>query len=117
MAGDGPFVFPHGFQWGTATADHQIERAQPDDWTAFELSARADRKQTQTRLGLVPPGHIADIATVPASWIEKKADFDAHFDDDLGRATRAVPRPPTWLPARARRGWPRGARPRGAVVG
>ena len=86
MSGDGPFVFPHGFQWGTATADHQIERAQPDDWTAFEWSARADRKQTQTRLGLVPPGHIADIATVPASWIEHKADFDTHFDDDLGRA-------------------------------
>lgn len=84
--GDGPFVFPAGFQWGTATADHQIERAQADDWTAFEWRARADRLQTQTRLGMVPPGHIADIATVPASWIENKADFDTHVEDDLARA-------------------------------
>jgi len=81
--GDGPFTFPAGFLWGTATADHQIERAQPDDWTAFELSARKDRKQTEMRLGLVEPGHIAGIADVPLSWIENKTNHDDHIDDDI----------------------------------
>ncbi len=85
LPGDGPFVAPAGFLWGTATADHQIENAQPDDWTAFEWRARGDRLQNELRLGMVQPGHIAGIADVPASWIEKKTDFDHHVDDDLAR--------------------------------
>jgi beta-glucosidase len=85
LPGDGPFIGPAGFLWGTATADHQIENAQPDDWTAFEWRARGDRLQTELRLGMVQPGHIAGIADVPASWIEKKTDFDRHMDDDLAR--------------------------------
>jgi beta-glucosidase len=85
IPGDGPFVAPRGFLWGTATADHQIERAQPDDWTAFEWRARGDRLQTELRLGMVQPGHIGGIADVPASWIEKKTDFDGQMDDDLAR--------------------------------
>lgn len=81
--GDGPFVFPHGFQWGTATADHQIERAQPDDWYAFELAARRDKKQNETRLGLVEPGHIAGIVDMPLKWIENKTNHDDHIEDDI----------------------------------
>jgi len=85
FAGNGPFHMPPGFLWGTATADHQIERAQPDDWTAFEWRARADRLQTELRLGMVQPGHIGGIADVPASWIEKKTNFDDNIDGDLAR--------------------------------
>ncbi len=81
--GDGPFTFPDGFLWGTATADHQIERAQLDDWTAFELAARRDRKQNSIRLGLVEPGHIAAIADVPLSWIENKTNHDDNIDGDI----------------------------------
>ncbi len=81
--GEGPFSFPTGFLWGTATADHQIERAQLDDWTAFELSARKDRKQKEIRLGMVEAGHIAAIADVPLSWIENKTNHDDHIDDDI----------------------------------
>ena len=84
--GEGPFLLPSDFLWGTSTADHQIERAQPDDWLAFELQARADKKQHELRLGLVEPGHIAGIADVPLAWIENKTNFDAHIDDDLARA-------------------------------
>ncbi len=88
FAGNGPFHLPAGFMWGTATADHQIEKAQPDDWTAFEWRARADRLQDEIRLGMVQPGHIGGIADVPASWIENKTNFDAHIDDDLERCAQ-----------------------------
>ena len=87
--GAGPFVFPPGFLWGTATSDHQIEHAQPDQWTAFERAARAAGKQQRDAHGAVVPGHIAGIADVDDAVIARKADFDRHFDADLGRAKAA----------------------------
>jgi beta-glucosidase len=83
---EGPFVFPPGFLWGTATADHQIERSQPDDWTTFERRAKAEGKQERIRKGQMRPGHIGDVVTTPASWFERKTDFDAHFEADLAWA-------------------------------
>jgi beta-glucosidase len=85
LPGEGASLAPAGFLWGTATADHQIEHAQADDWTAFEWRARGDRLQTELRLGMVQPGHIAGIADVPAAWIERKTDFDRLMEDDLER--------------------------------
>ncbi|MBM4279395.1 MAG: glycoside hydrolase family 1 protein [Deltaproteobacteria bacterium] len=85
-AADGPFAFPRGFLWGTATADHQIERAQADDWTVFERRAKAEGKQDRIRKGQMRPGHIGDVVATPAEWFEKKTDFDTHFDDDLALA-------------------------------
>ena len=87
--GVGPFAFPPGFLWGTATSDHQIEHAQPDQWTAFERAARAASRQGRLPGGGVIPGHIAGIADVDDSVIDRKADFDGQFDADLGRARAA----------------------------
>lgn len=84
--GTGPFLFPSGFLWGAATADHQIERSQPDNWSAFEREARAHLRQDRLTKGVVQPGHIADIANVPLAWMELKGDFDTHYDDDLALA-------------------------------
>ena len=84
--GEGPFAFPPGFMWGGASADHQVEHAQPDDWTAFELRARADKKQQRKPDGHAVPGHIWQIADVDIDWIDKKADFDRHIDEDFARA-------------------------------
>jgi beta-glucosidase len=86
VAEDGPFVFPRGFLWGTATADHQIERSQPDDWTVFERRAKAEGKQERVRKGQMRPGHIGDVVTTPAEWFDKKTDFDTHFEADLALA-------------------------------
>lgn len=84
--GDGPFAFPRGFLWGTATADHQIERAQPDDWTVFERRAKAEGKQERIRKGQMRPGHIGDVVSTPLEWFEKKTDFDTHYASDLALA-------------------------------
>lgn len=64
---------PRGFLWGAATADQQIERQQPSDWTAFEVRAAAEGRG------------IAGL-TQGARWLAHKADFDTHFADDIGRA-------------------------------
>jgi beta-glucosidase len=84
--GEGPFAFPPGFLWGTATADHQIERAQPDDWVTFEHRAKAEKKQERVRKGQMRPGHIADIVDTPLSWLDRKVDFDGQFKSDLALA-------------------------------
>ncbi|MCC7110157.1 MAG: glycoside hydrolase family 1 protein [Deltaproteobacteria bacterium] len=64
---------PAGFRWGAATADQQIERQQPSDWTAFEQRAIAEGRG------------IAGLADA-ARWLPHKADFDTHFAADLARA-------------------------------
>jgi hypothetical protein len=33
----GPYIFPPGFLWGTATAAYQIEHTQDDDWSSTLL--------------------------------------------------------------------------------
>jgi len=83
LGGNGPFRFPTGFLWGAATSDHQIERSQADDWTAFEKRARREKRQERGPSGNARPGHIFKIADVPEDWLDKKADFDTHFADDL----------------------------------
>ncbi|MCC7070270.1 MAG: glycoside hydrolase family 1 protein [Deltaproteobacteria bacterium] len=64
---------PAGFLWGAATADQQVERQQPSDWTAFEERAR---RQGHGIAGLEQGG----------GWLSHKADFDRHFADDVARA-------------------------------
>jgi beta-glucosidase len=83
FGGNGPFAFPPGFFWGAATSDHQIERAQNDDWTAFERRAHKERKQDRRPDGNVSPGHIAGFGGIPAEWIDNKTDFDTHYASDL----------------------------------
>ena len=88
FGGDGPFVFPPAFFWGAATADHQIERAQNDDWTTFERRAHKESKQERRPDGNVAPGHIAGVAEIPAEWIEQKTDFDTHYVSDIASCKR-----------------------------
>lgn len=64
---------PAGFLWGAATADQQIERQQPSDWTAFEERALREGRG------------IAGLEQ-GARWLAHKADFDTHFADDVARA-------------------------------
>lgn len=64
---------PAGFAWGAATADQQIERQQPSDWTAFEERALREGRGIA---GLAQGGR----------WLAHKADFDRHVADDLARA-------------------------------
>ncbi|OGQ23741.1 MAG: hypothetical protein A2138_03330 [Deltaproteobacteria bacterium RBG_16_71_12] len=64
---------PSGFLWGAATADQQIERQQPSDWTVFEERAARERRG------------IAGLEQ-GARWLAHKSDFDAHFADDVARA-------------------------------
>ncbi len=86
LGGDGPFSFPAGFLWGAATSDHQIERAQPDDWTTFERRVHREKKGARGNSGEVEPGHIFDIDKTPLSMIEQKTDFDTHYPSDLAAA-------------------------------
>ena len=88
--GDGPFPFPPNFLWGVATADHQIEHAQDDDWSAFEQRVSEQRVSgtTERVSGTAPPvsGTIRGIGDVPAEWIAKKTDHDRLFADDFAEA-------------------------------
>lgn len=83
LGGNGPFQFPAGFLWGAATSDHQIERAQPDDWTTFERRVHREKKQSRAASGNAMPGHIYKIGEVPEDWINNKTDFDTHYPSDL----------------------------------
>ena len=78
--------FPETFLWGAATADHQVENSQLDDWSAFEADARSHRREQRVRMGAVVPGHIHGVAGVPLDVLRKKADFDARFAEDLAMA-------------------------------
>lgn len=83
-----PFIFPARFIWGAATSDHQIEHAQPDDWTAFERRAREAKHEQRHAPGKVLPGHIHAVATVPREWLDKKTDHDRLFDEDFAAAAQ-----------------------------
>ncbi|MDP2340738.1 MAG: glycoside hydrolase family 1 protein [Deltaproteobacteria bacterium] len=83
FGGNGPFAFPPGFFWGAATSDHQIERAQNDDWTHFERKVHKEGKQDRRADGNVTAGHIAGFGKIPVEWIDTKCDFDTHFASDL----------------------------------
>jgi beta-glucosidase len=75
--GDGPFQFPAGFLWGTATSDQQIEHQQPSDWTELELRAKAGDARVR----------INGIADVAPEILQKKCDFDRLYAEDLKRAS------------------------------
>jgi len=78
--------FPADFVWGTATADHQIEHAQDDDWTAFEQKTRREKLEQPGPDGHPLPGHLLRAATDPEAWFAKKSDFDRLMEEDLDRA-------------------------------
>ncbi len=81
-----PFAFPAGFLWGASTAAQQIETQQPTDWTAFEKQVCAEKKFDQIAVGKAKPGHIHHLGEYSAEVIEKKADHDARFAEDLEAA-------------------------------
>jgi beta-glucosidase len=83
---EAPPAFPADFVWGTATADHQIEHAQDDDWTAFEQKTRREKLEQPGPDGHPLPGHLLRAASDPEEWFAKKADFDRLMEEDLDRA-------------------------------
>ena len=72
-SGEALLPLPAGFLWGAATADQQIERQQPSDWSEFEQRA-------------VTEGRGIAGLDQGARWLKNKADFDTHFADDIARA-------------------------------
>jgi beta-glucosidase len=85
LEGEPPFGFPRGFYWGAAGADHQIENAQDDNWTAFERNAIEHKLEQCNDRGPLP-GHIRHVTTTPAAWFDKKADFDRLYVTDFDHA-------------------------------
>ena len=82
----GPYIFPPGFLWGTATAAYQIEHTQDDDWAAFERDVLAEHRVQHIAPGQAKPGHIYKLADVSAEVRAKKTDFDARIEADLEMA-------------------------------
>jgi len=81
-----PSPLPASFVWGTATADHQIENAQDDDWTAFEKKTRRAGLEQAGPDGHPLPGHLLRAVDDDEAWFAKKADFDRLMEADLDRA-------------------------------
>lgn len=81
-----PYTFPEGFLWGTATADHQIENSQNDDWTAFERAVLANKRFDSIAPGTARPGHIRNLGAYPENVVQRKTDFDGRMESDLDLA-------------------------------
>lgn len=82
----GPYLFPPGFLWGTATAAYQIEDTQADDWAAFEREVMANHRVEQRAPGQPKPGHIHKLSEYSEEVRRKKTDFDARLESDLAMA-------------------------------
>lgn len=82
----GPYVFPAGFLWGTATAAQQIESAQKTDWTAFEKKVYKEKKFSSRGPGEAEPGHIHEWGSYKAAVRRDKTGFDKLYTKDLKAA-------------------------------
>ena len=67
-----PIKFPEGFLWGTATAAHQVEGNNRNQWSEWEESP--ERTQYLTTMGLDPKDYISGQACDHYNRFE--ADFD-----------------------------------------
>jgi beta-glucosidase len=84
VTGPYPLAFPPGFAWGVAVAAQQVEHQQPTDWTGFERRAVAEGLTgTGSQPGQALPGQIHGLDRWPAEVRDRKADFDARFDQDF----------------------------------
>ncbi len=66
------YIFPEGFLWGTATASHQIEGGQNNDWSRWEQSPR--RLAYLKKRGLDPLQFISGLAA--NSWENLEKDIE-----------------------------------------
>ncbi|MDW8282883.1 MAG: glycoside hydrolase family 1 protein [Myxococcales bacterium] len=83
-----PYVFPRDFLFGAATAGHQIERAQPSDWTAFEQEVMRTGRFGTLGTGRPKPGHIHDLGRWPDEVRRAKTNHDALYAQDLALAAQ-----------------------------
>src|SRR5690606_25949629 len=76
-----PLKFPKKFLWGVATAAHQIEGGNHNQWSVWEAeSAKALAKQAEYHYGDLPSwGSIKDQATDPDNYIS--GDLADHFNN------------------------------------
>lgn len=81
-----PLTFPQGFLWGTATAAQQVEQMQESDWTQFVREAYHEKRFQATPDKDPKPGHILGIKNYDLATVQKSADFDEHFQEDLDYA-------------------------------
>ncbi len=80
------FVWPKGFLWGTATAAHQVEGNNINNWSVWELQTANDRAKSAERLwGNLPIWpDIAELATNPDNYVSGAAtDHYRRYEEDF----------------------------------
>ena len=82
-----PYLLPDGFLWGAGTSDHQIEHAQPDDWTDFERRTMALTGQPQQGRNKKCPA-IHNFHYYPEDVRIRKTNFDEFFEQDIEMIAR-----------------------------
>jgi beta-glucosidase len=81
-----PYLFPKDFLWGAATAAHQVESSQENDWTAFEREVMAHRRFDRLGPGQARPGHIHELGRYPETVRQQKTGYDTRYAEDLAQA-------------------------------
>lgn len=80
------FTWPKGFLWGTATAAHQVEGNNINNWSVWELQTAKTRAESAKRLwGNLPVWpKIAELATNPDNYVSGAAvDHYRRYEEDF----------------------------------
>lgn len=80
------FKWPKGFLWGSATASHQVEGGNVNNWSVWELQTAKQRAKSAKRLfGTLPIWpEISDLATNPDNYVSGKAvDHYRRYKEDF----------------------------------
>lgn len=90
------FSWPKGFLWGTATAAHQVEGGNVNNWSVWELQTAKTRAKNAKKLWQSLPvwPEIAELACDPDTYVSGRAvdhyrRYESDFDiiEDLGLNT------------------------------
>lgn len=79
-------MWPKGFLWGAATASHQVEGRNVNNWTTWELqSAKENAKLAETRLGWLESWpRIKSLALNPDNYVSGLAtDHHRRYNEDF----------------------------------
>lgn len=80
------FVWPEGFLWGAATASHQVEGGNVNNWSKWELqTAKENAKMAESRLGWLESWpRIKSLAVNPDNYVSGLAtDHQRRFREDF----------------------------------
>lgn len=80
------FKWPKGFMWGAATAAHQIEGNNVNNWSVWELQTAKHRADTaKRRWGRLPAwSYIGDLAINPDNYVSGRAvDHYRRYKEDF----------------------------------